>query len=108
VSLEDLAVYVLIAIGLGAVVLACVGVVLAADAYDRLHFVGPSTLGALGIAAAVLVREGPSLIAVKAGLLVAVLVIGSPLVTHATARAARIAARGDWRAGDDERLGGPR
>ena len=107
-SLEDLAVYVLIAVALVAILVACAGLVLARGAYDGLHFLGPSTLGAVCIGAAVLVREGPSFIAIKAGLLVAVLVIGSPLVAHATARAARIAARGDWRAGDDERVGGPR
>ena len=101
-SVEDAAVYALVAAALVAAAISCAGLLLARDPFDRLHFVSPASLAAILLAVAILVREGPTLIALKGGVLVAVVLIGSPLATHATARAARIAERGDWRPGSDE------
>lgn len=100
--MADVAVDALLVLGLAAEAIACAGLVLARDAYARLHFLAPSTLGALLVVAAVLVREGPSLISTKALLVGAILLAAAPLLTHATARALRIAEHGDWRAGTDE------
>jgi len=96
-SARDAFVYALLGVGTGAEVLACLGVVAMRDAFDRLHYVAPSTLGAILIAAAVWVRSGPSFISVKAALLAAFLLIASPALAHGTARASRISAKGDWR-----------
>jgi monovalent cation/proton antiporter MnhG/PhaG subunit len=94
---RDGAVYTLLALGVGAELLAAAGVLAMRGAYDKLHYVAPSTLGAVLIAAAVWVRDGPSFIGLKAILLAAFLVVASPTLAHATARAARISERGDWR-----------
>jgi multicomponent Na+:H+ antiporter subunit G len=56
-------------------------------ALARLHYVSVSTLGALLVVAAVLVRDGASLIGVKAVLVGAFLVATGPVLSHATARA---------------------
>ena len=96
-SLRDGLVYALLVLGVGAEVLACLGVLAMRDAFDRLHYVAPSTLGAILIAAAVWIRSGPSFIALKAALLAAFLLVASPALAHGTARAARIATSGDWR-----------
>jgi multicomponent Na+:H+ antiporter subunit G len=73
----------------GVVVLAfaCLGVLLMRGALARLHYVQVSTLGAVLVVAAVLVRDGASLIGVKALLVGAFLVATSPVLSHATARA---------------------
>jgi multisubunit Na+/H+ antiporter MnhG subunit len=97
VTFEDVVVYGLIALALLCVLVASAGLLSARTAFDRLHFVAPATLAAILFAGAVFAREGPSLIAIKGGLLVAVLLVGAPLTTHAIARSARIAERGDWR-----------
>jgi multicomponent Na+:H+ antiporter subunit G len=97
VSAEQLIAAGLLALGVALEGLAVAGVLLMRDAYDRLHFLGPATLGALPLGAAVAVRAGPSLIALKALVVVAVLVVSSPLFAHALARAARLAEHGDWR-----------
>lgn len=81
------AVIVLGALALALEVLAFAGLVAMRDAYDRLHYVGLASFGALPLGAAVLVAEGPSLIAIKAGLVALVLLVTAPVMTHATARA---------------------
>jgi monovalent cation/proton antiporter MnhG/PhaG subunit len=104
VSVRDAIVYALLALGVGLEVIACVGLVAMRDVYDRLHYVGPSVLGAVLVAAAVWTRQGPSFIGLKAALLAAFLLVASPALAHGTARAARISRLGDWRVQADERI----
>jgi len=101
-SVADAFVYLLIVLGAASLIVACAGLALARDFFDRLHFGAPATLGTILIVAALWAREGPSLIGLKGVATASIVIVGSPLVTHALARAARIAERGDWRAGEDE------
>jgi multicomponent Na+:H+ antiporter subunit G len=83
-----------VAIALGSLalaleVVAVLGMVAMADVFDRLHYVSLASFGGVALAAAILVAEGPSMIAVKGGLTVLVLMTTSPVLTHATARAVR-------------------
>jgi monovalent cation/proton antiporter MnhG/PhaG subunit len=102
--LGDAVVYALLALGVGAELIACLGVVAMRDVYDRLHFLGPSALGAVLIVAAIWVREGPSMISLKATLVGAFLLVATPALVHVTARAARINELGDWRRQPGERI----
>jgi multicomponent Na+:H+ antiporter subunit G len=97
VTAGDAIVYVLLAAGVALEILACAGVVAMRTVFARLHYLAPSCLGAVLIAAAVCVREGPSYIGIKAVLLAAFLLVTSPALAHVTARAALINERGDWR-----------
>jgi multicomponent Na+:H+ antiporter subunit G len=73
----------------GVVVLAfaCVGVLVMPGALARLHYVSVATLGAVLVVAAVLVRDGASLIGLKALIVGAFVVATGPVLAHATARA---------------------
>ena len=84
------------------VLAAIAGTVAMQDALDRLHFAGPASLGGILIAAAVLVRSGPSTIALKAGLLALFILATSPVLAHFTARAIREWERGTWKLTADE------
>ena len=64
-------------------------------AYARLHYTAPGGLGALLIAIAMVVRQGFSLIGDKALLLAVFVLVTSPVLSHVTARAARIRELGD-------------
>lgn len=86
-TVRDVAVAVLLVAGVTLQVLACLGVGLMRTALERLHFSGVSTLGTLCVAAAVLVRESFSLIGDKALLLAALVLVTSPVLAQATARA---------------------
>jgi len=88
--------------GVAFILIACVGVAVSGSAYDRLHFTSPALLGALLVSVAVVVQESFSLIGDKALLVAVLLLLGSPLITHATARATRIHEHGDWRLRPDE------
>jgi multicomponent Na+:H+ antiporter subunit G len=91
VNVQHVAVSILLVIGVGAGLLASLGILVMRHFYDRLHYVGlASALGAVSIAAAVVVQEGVSQASVKAVLTAIVVAVTSPVLTHATARAARI------------------
>jgi monovalent cation/proton antiporter MnhG/PhaG subunit len=101
-SLQDALTYALLAVGVVLELLACLGIAVMEDVYDRLHFLPPATLGAIAIGAAILMEAGASMIALKAGLVVLFLLAAAPGVAHVTARAARIHDLGDWRAAQGE------
>jgi multicomponent Na+:H+ antiporter subunit G len=68
-------------------VLACVGVALMRDALDRVHYGGPTALAGVCAGGAVLAHGGWSLIGMRAILLALILVVTTPVLSHATARA---------------------
>jgi multisubunit Na+/H+ antiporter MnhG subunit len=71
------------------VLLACgAGVLLTHNALDRLHYLGPATiLAPLAVAAAVWVRHGWDQPSIKATLVLLLVWITAPVLTHVTARA---------------------
>jgi multisubunit Na+/H+ antiporter MnhG subunit len=74
---------VLLAVGIAAIALGCVGLLVARDTFLRLHYLGPaSALGAPLIIAALVVHEGVGLPAIKL-VLIGVLLVGSGAVTVA-------------------------
>ena len=93
--MRDAAVVVLLFAGVVIQVLACAGVGVMRGPLDRLHFTGVAMPAAVAIAAAITVREGFSLIADKALLLAAVVIVTSPVIVQVVARTARVAERGD-------------
>ena len=98
-TVGDVVVAVLLVLGVGIELVCCLGVLVMRNVYDRLHYTGPASFGAVLMAAAVVIREGLlSQIGTKAVLIAAVLLVVSPALVHATARAARLRERGELRA----------
>jgi monovalent cation/proton antiporter MnhG/PhaG subunit len=94
VDLIAIAVWALIVFGVAVELACCVGVLVMRDAYDKLHYIGPATiLGPVAFAAAILTWEGLSQAGVKAALIAVLLIVASPVLTHATARALYIRQR---------------
>jgi multisubunit Na+/H+ antiporter MnhG subunit len=89
--MRDAITAVLLYAGLAAQALAVLGVALLRDALDRVHYLGLSTLAALLLAAAVVVRESFSLIGIAALLLAAFVLVSSPVLAHLTARSVQLA-----------------
>ena len=97
VSVGDVAVAVLLALGVASALMGALGPRGNRDPYDQLHFTGPATvIGPVAIAAAVLVEEPLSSAGIKAVLVALIMVATGPILLHATARAARIRERGRW------------
>lgn len=93
---REVAVDILLVLGVALVLISCLGTVSFRSAHDRLHYGSPSALGAVLIAAAVVVQESFSLVGDKAILIAVFLVAVTPVVTHAIGRAARTAELGGW------------
>ena len=90
---------ILLGIAAAAVLLTACGVMFSRNVYQRLHYLAPaSTVGVICVAAAILLHEGISQSAVKAVIAASILFVMNPILTHATARAARVHERGHWEA----------
>ena len=93
-SATSVVVAALIGFGVAVELACCIGVLVMDDAYDKLHYLGPAAIvGPVAIAAAVVVREALSQAGIKALLTAALLLVASPVLTHATARALYIRQR---------------
>ncbi len=105
--MTNVLVWSLVVLGTVVQVLCVLGVLLARNPYDRLHFTGPaSTVAPVAFALAVIVDEGPVTQAgVKSVLTALALVVLNGVLVHATARAARIREHGTWRLLPEEREG---
>ena len=92
--MRNVVVDILLAAGVVAELLCCVGVALMRSVFDRLHYTAAgTTVGPFLILAAVLVREGFGQVGLDAIAAVVLLFVAGPLVVHATARAARATER---------------
>ena len=79
--------HVLLAFGVGCELLCALGLLLARSAFDRLHYAMASTgVGTLLIVAAVVVHESFGSAGINAIAVGAVLLLGNPVLAHATAR----------------------
>jgi monovalent cation/proton antiporter MnhG/PhaG subunit len=88
VTAREVAVAVLLTLGVAVELVCCVGVLAMRGAYDKLHYTAPATtVGSLAIALAVVVQESFSQAGVKALLIFLALLVTNPVLTHATARA---------------------
>ncbi len=93
---RDLVVIILLVVAVAAEWLCCFGLLVMRNPYDRLHAIGPaSILPPLLITAAVFVHSGISQSGIKTLAIACVLLLLSPIVTHAIARAVRIRETGD-------------
>ena len=85
---------ILLIIAVGVALASCLGVLVMDDAYDKLHYLGPASIaGPLCVAAAVVLTEGLSQAGIKALMTAGLLIVSSPVLAHATARALYIRQR---------------
>jgi multicomponent Na+:H+ antiporter subunit G len=95
---RDVVVAALLSVAVASVLVSCLGVLVMRDAMDRLHFTAPAaTIAPVAVAAAVLVEEPLSSAGLKAVLVALLLIVTTPVLSHATARAARIREHGRWK-----------
>jgi multisubunit Na+/H+ antiporter MnhG subunit len=90
----------LLGLAVATVLASSIGVLVMHDAYQKLHYLTPISLVApVTVGLAVLARSGFTESTAQTWLALLFLVIASPVLTHATIRAARIRDTGDWRPG---------
>jgi monovalent cation/proton antiporter MnhG/PhaG subunit len=97
VSALDLAVGVLLGLGVASALMGALGLLASRNPYDQLHFTGPATvISPVALAAAVLLEEPLSSAGIKAVLVAVIMLVTGPVLIQATARAARVRERGRW------------
>lgn len=90
-SVHETIAAILLGAGVLGFLITAVGLLVSGDVYDQIHFLAPGSLiGSVAIPAAVLVHEGFSQAGAKAILIGILLAVSNPVLSHATARAARI------------------
>ena len=96
--MTDVVVWALVSIAVLMQLASVLGLLLASDVFDRLHFTGPaSTVAPACVALAIVIDEGPVSQAGLKSMLTALLILFlNGILVHATARAIRIRARGGW------------
>jgi monovalent cation/proton antiporter MnhG/PhaG subunit len=92
----NVAIDVLLVVGVALDLLCVVGLVAMQDVFGRLHFIGPTALGTTALAAAIIMQEGASQLSVKAALVWAIGLVAGPVGVHAVARAARVRQFDGW------------
>ncbi len=103
-SLQDLAIDVLVAAGVAGELLCCLGLVLMRNVFDRLHYAMAATaVPPFLIAAAVVVEEDWTQPSINALLIAVLLFVINPVLASATARAARVRRFGQVEARPEER-----
>jgi monovalent cation/proton antiporter MnhG/PhaG subunit len=89
-SAHDLALDVLVGAAVAGELLCCLGLVVMRNVYDRLHYaMAAATVPPFLIAAAVILEEDWTQPGINALLIAVALFLISPVLAHATARAAR-------------------
>jgi multicomponent Na+:H+ antiporter subunit G len=97
VSKTQIIIDVLLAIGVLNALIGAIGVLVVHDLYERLHYLSPpSTISISCFAAAVIVDKHFSIAGIKALIIAIVIILMNSVLTHATARAARIRQMGRW------------
>jgi monovalent cation/proton antiporter MnhG/PhaG subunit len=90
VSARSLAIDALLVVGVLCQLICCVGVLVARNAFDRLHYSGAATtLGPFCIGVAIVVRESVSAGGIQTIVTVLLMFLLNPVLVIATARAAR-------------------
>lgn len=89
--MSETIVAILLGIGVLGFAFTAAGLLLSRDLYDQIHYLAPGSIfGSLAFTAAALVHEGFSQSGSKAILIGLILLVSNPILSHATARAARI------------------
>ncbi|HUC27276.1 MAG TPA: monovalent cation/H(+) antiporter subunit G [Streptosporangiaceae bacterium] len=95
---RQIAVDVLLGLAVVVALASALGVALMPDVYQKLHYVTPlATVAPVLVGLAILVQSGWTAVAAQTWLTVIFVVMAGPVVSHATIRAAKIRADGDWR-----------
>ncbi len=85
----------------------CIALVIVKDVFNRMHYLAPITsVAALALLVAVVVQEGWGQATLKTILIVFILFLVNAVLTHATARAARIRQFGHWLPNPKENIAG--
>ncbi len=108
-SAADIAVAACLGVCVSSALICCLGIVVLDRFFDRLHYLAPvTTVSSFFLLAAVVIKEGWGQATIKTILVALVLLLINAVLTHATARAARVRETGHWIPAPEEHIEGAR
>ena len=106
-KVPDMASAILLGIMVTTTMISCWALVLFRNAFQRMHYLSVvTTVSTFSLLIAVVIKEGWGQATIKTVLAFIVLLLINAVVTHATARAARIRQYGDWGPTPEEHIEG--
>jgi monovalent cation/proton antiporter MnhG/PhaG subunit len=106
-SAATIAVEVLVWVTVATCLVCCLGIVVMKEFFERLHYMATvSTVATVALLIAVVIEQGWGQAAIKMSLIVVVLFLMNAVLTHATARAARVRELGHWQPAEGEKIEG--
>jgi monovalent cation/proton antiporter MnhG/PhaG subunit len=106
-SVADLTVDIFLGIAVGLTAISCWALLLFKDLFERLHYLSAvTTISTFALLVAVVIKEGWGQAAIKTILVLVVLLLVNAVLSHATARAARVHQFGDWLPHPEEHVEG--
>lgn len=101
----DIAIAVLLSICVATTFISCWALVIFKDIFQRMHYLSViTTVSTLALLIAVVIKEGAGQAATKTILSFLILLLINAVLTHATARAARVRQYGNWTPTPDEHI----
>lgn len=95
-SAMQIAVNSLLICGAAVTVVSCVGFFFMRDLYDRMHYMSPTATVGVGCFALAAILDQGKQAGIKAALIFVVVVVSNAVLSHITARAARVRQFGKW------------
>ncbi len=96
-NIPNVALEVSLALAVIIALICCLGLAVMPDPYEKMHYMATvSTISGFFVLVAVVIKEGAGQAAIKTSLILILLLIMNAVLTHATARAARVRTFGTW------------
>ncbi len=104
-TIANILIWILLIAGMASFLLTSVGMLLGRDVYQRIQYTYPAaTVGLVAVVAAILIHKSISQAGIKTLVTGLIVFWTNPVVSHATARAARVRKLGHWLPGDQENI----
>lgn len=104
-TIANILIWILLIAGMASFLLTSVGMLLVRDVYQRIQYTYPAaTVGLVAVVAAILIHKSISQAGIKTLVTGLIVFWTNPVVSHATARAARVRKLGHWLPGDQENI----
>lgn len=98
-------VWLFLIVGMASFLLTSVGMVLLRDVYQRIQYTYPAaTVGLVAVVAAIVIHKSISQAGIKTLVTGLIVFWTSPVISHATARAARVREFGNWTPSEKENI----
>lgn len=101
----SIVVWIFLIVGMASFLLTSVGMVVLRDVYQRIQYTYPAaTVGLVAVVAAIMIHKSISQAGIKTLVTGLIVFWTNPVISHATARAARVREFGNWTPSEKENI----